>query len=112
MTETVKKTTTRNPKTETAAKTAVAAKPEAAAKPKKAAKTNGKTNGAANGSTEVKLDNLTVMPAPATVPTAATPSFDQIASLAHRYWAERGYQHGHDAGDWFRAEQDLRAKAS
>jgi Protein of unknown function (DUF2934) len=83
MTETVKKTTTRKPKTETAAK------------PRKApAKANGKTNG--------KLDNLTVM----------QPSHEQIAALAHRYWSERGHQHGNDAADWFRAEQELTAKAS
>jgi hypothetical protein len=87
MTETVKKTTTRKPKAETAAK------------PRKtAAKVNGKTNG--------KLGNVTVMP------SAVHPSHDQIAALAHRYWKERGYQHGHDAADWFRAEQELRAKAS
>lgn len=37
---------------------------------------------------------------------------DQVAQLAHRYWAERGGQHGHDVEDWFRAEQELRARAS
>ena len=79
MTETVKKTTTRKPKTETAAKPS-----KAPAKPK------------------AKANNLTVM----------QPSKEQIAALAHRYWAERGYQHGQDADDWFRAEQELRSKAS
>jgi hypothetical protein len=39
-------------------------------------------------------------------------SRDDIAALAHKYWAERGYQHGHDAEDWFRAEQELLGKAS
>jgi hypothetical protein len=39
-------------------------------------------------------------------------SHEQIAMLAHRYWAERGRQHGHDAEDWFRAEEELRGKAS
>ena len=39
-------------------------------------------------------------------------SRDDIAALAHKYWAERGYQHGHDAEDWLRAEQELRGKAS
>jgi hypothetical protein len=107
MTETVKKTTTRKPKTETVAKLEVAAKPETAAKPKKAAtKTNGKANGVSNGTTNGKLDNLAVMP------SAAPPSYEQIAALAHRYWAERGYQHGNDAGDWLRAEQELRGMAS
>jgi hypothetical protein len=35
-----------------------------------------------------------------------------VAMLAHRFWAERGRQHGHDAEDWFRAEQELLGKAS
>lgn len=39
-------------------------------------------------------------------------SHDQIAALAHRFWAERGFQHGHDAEDWLRAEQTLLSKAS
>ncbi len=86
MTETVKKTTTRKPKAETASKPSKApAKTVKAASPAKA-----------------KTSNLTLMP-----PTPA-----QIAALAHRYWAERGYQHGKDADDWFRAEQELRGKAS
>lgn len=37
---------------------------------------------------------------------------DDIARLAHRFWAERGFQHGHDAEDWLRAEQALLGKAS
>ncbi|HTB96543.1 MAG TPA: DUF2934 domain-containing protein [Terracidiphilus sp.] len=44
--------------------------------------------------------------------TEMKPSPQQIAELAHRLWAERGYQHGHDAEDWIRAEQMLRGKAS
>jgi hypothetical protein len=36
----------------------------------------------------------------------------EVAALAHRFWAERGYQHGHHVADWFRAEQELRGKAS
>jgi hypothetical protein len=39
-------------------------------------------------------------------------SHEQIAALAHSYWNQRGRQHGNDAGDWFRAEQELRGKAS
>jgi hypothetical protein len=39
-------------------------------------------------------------------------SHEEIARLAHRYWKERGGQHGHDADDWFRAEQALIGKAS
>jgi hypothetical protein len=39
-------------------------------------------------------------------------SREEIALLAHRLWIERGHQHGHDAEDWFRAEQLLIGKAS
>jgi hypothetical protein len=37
---------------------------------------------------------------------------EQIAALAHRFWAEGGFQHGHDAEHWLRAEQALLGKAS
>ena len=37
---------------------------------------------------------------------------EEVAALAHRYWAERGYKHGNHVEDWFRAEQELRGKAS
>jgi hypothetical protein len=49
--------------------------------------------------------------APATV-TQMKPSHEQVAQLAHRYWAERGHQHGHHVEDWLRAERELRGKAS
>lgn len=39
-------------------------------------------------------------------------SHEEIARLAHKFWAERGGQHGHDAEDWLRAERELRGKAS
>jgi hypothetical protein len=39
-------------------------------------------------------------------------SHEQIAQLAHRYWNERGRQHGHHLEDWYRAEHELRARAS
>jgi len=29
-----------------------------------------------------------------------------------QYWAERGHQDGHHEEDWYRAEQELRGKAS
>jgi hypothetical protein len=44
--------------------------------------------------------------------TTISASYEQVAELAHRFWAERGGEHGHDAEDWFRAEQELRGKAS
>lgn len=37
---------------------------------------------------------------------------EQIAQLAHKYWAEGGHQDGHAEEDWLRAEQELRGKAS
>lgn len=46
------------------------------------------------------------------VPIAKSASHEEVARLAHRFWAERGGQHGHDVEDWFRAEQALRARAS
>jgi hypothetical protein len=39
-------------------------------------------------------------------------SREEIAALAHRFWTERGRQHGHDAEDWLRAEQTLLGRAS
>jgi hypothetical protein len=70
-------------------------KPKTPAKPRKtAAETKAATNGAASNVTEMKI------------------SYEQVAQLAHKYWAERGHRHGNDAEDWFRAEQELRSKAS
>jgi hypothetical protein len=73
--------------------------------------------------------NVTEIPAPATpvevsAPVAPVngsghsnviamkPSHDQVAQLAHKYWSERGCQHGHHVEDWLRAEHELRGKAS
>jgi hypothetical protein len=39
-------------------------------------------------------------------------SHEQIAALAHRFWTDRGGQHGHHEEDWLRAEQELLGKAS
>jgi hypothetical protein len=39
-------------------------------------------------------------------------SYEEVAKLAHKFWAERGHQHGNHVDDWFRAEQELRGKAS
>lgn len=40
------------------------------------------------------------------------PSREQIAQLAHRFWRERGGDHGEHEQDWFRAERELRGMAS
>lgn len=47
-------------------------------------------------------------PGPVGVPTSP----EQVALLAHRFWIERGHQHGKHEDDWYRAEQELRGKAS
>ncbi len=39
-------------------------------------------------------------------------SEEQIAQLAHRFFLERGCEHGHDEEDWRRAEQELRKRSS
>jgi Protein of unknown function (DUF2934) len=69
-------------------------KPKAPAKPRTTASKKAAENGAPSKVTEIKY------------------SHDQVAQLAHRYWAERGQKDGHHLEDWFRAEQELRAKAS
>ena len=43
---------------------------------------------------------------------AVTPSHHDIAQLAQKYWAERGWQDGYAEQDWLRAEQQLRGMAS
>jgi len=72
-------------------KTKAPAKPRKAATKKAAAPTNGSAH-----------SNVTEM----------KPSHDQVAQLAHRFWAERGGQHGNHVDDWLRAEQELRGIAS
>jgi len=44
--------------------------------------------------------------------TSIGPSREEIARLAHQYWAERGFQHGGAEQDWLRAERELRGIAS
>ncbi len=42
-------------------------------------------------------------------PVQATPSQEQIATLAYSYWVARGHQGGSPEEDWLRAEQELLA---
>ncbi len=67
-------------------------KAKAPAKPKKSAK-----------KAESKVEEIKAV---------AAPSQEEIAALARKYWAERGWQDGHAEQDWLRAEQELRGKAS
>ena len=48
---------------------------------------------------------------PAAKKTASAPpepTREQIARLAEKYWAERGWPDGSPEQDWLRAEQELR----
>lgn len=40
----------------------------------------------------------------------AVPTEAQIAARAYELFERRGREHGHDEGDWLRAEQELRAE--
>ena len=40
-------------------------------------------------------------------PIVIHPTHEQIAALAQKYWAERGYTEGHAEHDWLRAEREL-----
>lgn len=63
--------------------------------------------------TPVKTKKTELTPVATMVSREATlPSREEIQRLAHKYWAQRGYQHGGAEQDWFRAEQELRQKAS
>jgi hypothetical protein len=43
---------------------------------------------------------------------ATTPTHEEIAHLARKYWAERGHHDGQAEQDWLRAERELRKMAS
>jgi hypothetical protein len=45
---------------------------------------------------------------PAAKKTAPEPSQEQIARLAEKYWAERGWPIGSPEQDWLRAEKELK----
>ena len=66
-------------------------KAKAPAKPRKTAKKN-----------ETAVEEIKLAP----------PTREQIAELARKYWAERGWQDGYAEQDWLRAEQELRGMAS
>ena len=80
-----------------AKKTTTKATEITAAKPLKTAAK--KANGAASEPVAVKGNVVQI-------------AHEQVAVLAHTYWQQRGFKHGHHEEDWFRAEQELRGKAS
>lgn len=47
-----------------------------------------------------------------TNPQERSISNEEVARLAHSYWQERGGKHGYHMEDWFRAERELRTRAS
>ena len=84
--------------TETIKKTKTAAKPR-----KPAAKKTADPVANHHGSPENHSNGVSYQP---------SVSHDEVAMLAHRFWKERGHNHGHHEEDWFRAEQELRGMAS
>jgi Protein of unknown function (DUF2934) len=84
------------------------------AKPK-AAKTLDETGSAVKAAPETAAKTK-VKAAPKTivvdVVASRTPSYAEIAQLAERYWAERGWQDGYAEQDWLRAERELLGMAS
>jgi hypothetical protein len=90
-------------------------KTKAPAKSKSAAKAQaGEMEGAVKAASAVAKKKAVKAPAKAkTVDVAAaTPSYVEIAQLAERYRAERGWQDGYAEQDWLRAERELLGAAS
>jgi len=94
---------------------------ETVKKPKTKAKDSAKsrkkvaaTDGAASANVSAAPFNVTEITdhAKKKQVTDAHVPYDQVANLAHRFFAERGYAHGHHLEDWYRAEQELRKRAS
>jgi hypothetical protein len=80
------------------------------AKPKTAAKTRvGETVGVMEAAPAATKKAVKASPKPriTNIAAASEPSYAEIAQLAERYWAERGWQDGYAEQDWLRAEQEL-----
>jgi Protein of unknown function (DUF2934) len=84
-------------------------KTKAPAKPKTAVKTQADATKSAVKAKAVKTAPKTKM---TDVAATSAPSYTEIAQLAERYWAERGYHDGQAEQDWLRAEQELAGAAS
>jgi hypothetical protein len=88
-------------------------KTKAPAKTKSAAKAAGETEGAVKAAPAARAKKAVTAPAKVeTVVVAVVPSHEEIAQLASRYWAERGWQDGFAEQDWLRAERELLGIAS
>ena len=92
------------------------AAPKAAAKPQKSAANKSAEDKSAEkksaGTQSVGKNSSAKKPVASANGTGSSLAHDQVALLAHRFFEERGRKHGHHEEDWFRAEQELRAKAS
>jgi len=95
--------------TETVKKTKAPAKPKAVKTPE--GETGSAVKAAPKAAAQTKVKAASKSKA---VDAAAsrTPSYSEIAQLAERYWAERGWQDGYAEQDWLRAEQELLGVAS
>jgi hypothetical protein len=91
-------------------------KTKAPAKPKKAVSAPDSEAGSAVKAAPKAAAKTKVKAAPKTeavdIAASRTPSYEEIAQLAERYWAERGWQDGYAEQDWLRAERELLGMAS
>jgi hypothetical protein len=83
-------------------------KTKTAAAPRKPRTTKAKTEQPVNGAPQGQAAERSAR----SVPGPRMVSQDEIRNLAHKYWVERGRPHGGHEQDWYRAEQELRGKAS
>ena len=90
-------------------------KTKAPAKPKAVKTTDGETGSAVKAAPKAAAKTK-AKAAPKTkvvdVAASRTPTYEEIARLAERYWAERGWQDGYAEQDWLRAERELLGMAS
>jgi hypothetical protein len=92
---------------ETVKKTKAPAKPKAVKKPQ--VETGSAVKAAPKAAAKAKAAPQTKV---VDVAASRTPTYEEIARLAERYWAERGWQDGYAEQDWLRAEQELLGVAS
>jgi hypothetical protein len=81
---------------------------KSAAVPKAAAPKAAATKAAPKEKTAAKSAEAAGIPeAVSATRTVVRPTHQQIAELAHHYFVERGWRHGHHEQDWLRAEREL-----
>ncbi|HEY1993901.1 MAG TPA: DUF2934 domain-containing protein [Edaphobacter sp.] len=95
--------------TETVKKTKAPAKPKAVKTPE--SETGSAVKAAPKAAAKTKVKAAAKSKA-VDIAASPTPSYEEIARLAERYWAERGWQDGYAEQDWLRAEQELLGMAS